>query len=243
MIVHAGPCHSDVVWCNPIHVQLNLSRGWGKAKEALAWLTGTGKPSKSWQCVALPHHAWRWDDRLRHGRQSEAALVLPKSHPCSEEHWGFRWLWPGRICNLGTPYPTPSPIHHRRLRVAEYSQGGIARHVVARPSLCHRICRGQNNTHRMSELFSSKRCYDVAHSWNVPWTRLDPGWDLHRKITPEQTPIWSCLAGSAHLPLGSARQRTICGHHTCPATSYGLLSGRLTWHGSRHGFISATISK
>ena len=75
MIVHAGPFRSDVVWCSPIHVQLDLSRGWGKAKETLPWQTGAGKPSKSWQCVALPHHAWRWDDRLRHGRQSEACCL------------------------------------------------------------------------------------------------------------------------------------------------------------------------
>ena len=40
MIVHAGPFRSDIVWCNPIQVQLDLSRGWGKAKEALPWLTG-----------------------------------------------------------------------------------------------------------------------------------------------------------------------------------------------------------
>ena len=109
MIVYAGPFRSDVVWCNPIHVQLDLSRGWGKAKVALPWLTDAGKPSKSWQCVALPHHAWRWDDRLLHGRQREAPLVLPKSHPCSYEHLGFRWLWPGWICNLGTPWHT---LHH-----------------------------------------------------------------------------------------------------------------------------------
>ena len=83
----------------------------------------------------------------------------------------------------------------------------------------------------------------ICHSWNVPWSRLDPGWDPHREITPEQTPIWSRLADSAHLPLGSARQRTICGRTPVPVTSYGWLSGRLTWHCSRHGFISATISK
>ena len=107
-------------------------------------------------------------DRLRHGRQSEAPLVLPISHPCSDEHWGFRWLWAGQICNLGTPYPTPSSIPRRRLRVTEYNQGGIARHVVARPSLCHRICRGRNDTRRTSELFSSKRCYDVASTAPMP---------------------------------------------------------------------------
>ena len=32
---------------------------------------------------------------------------------------------------------------------------------------------------------------DSMHSWNVPWARLDPGWDPHREITPEQTPILS----------------------------------------------------
>ena len=82
-----------------------------------------------------------------------------------------------------------------------------------------------------------------SHSWNVPWARLDPGWDPHREITPEQTPIWSHVADSAHLPLGSARQRTICGRTPVTATSYRWLSGRLTWHSSRHGFISATMSK
>ena len=35
MIVHAGPFRSDVVWCNPKDVQLDLIRGWGKANEAL----------------------------------------------------------------------------------------------------------------------------------------------------------------------------------------------------------------
>ena len=85
----------------------------------------------------------------------------------------------------------------------------------------------------------------MAHSWNVPWARLDPGWDPHREITPEQTPIWSRLADSAHLPLGSARQRTICGRTPVAETSYmyGWLSGRSTWHSSRHGFITATISQ
>ena len=92
-------------------------------------------------------------DRLRHGRQSEAPFVLPIYHPCSDEHWGFRWLWAGQICNLGN---------------TEYNQGGIARHVVARPSLCHRICRGRNDTLRTSELFSSKRCYDVASAAPMP---------------------------------------------------------------------------
>ena len=35
----------------------------------------------------------------------------------------------------------------------------------------------------------------------------------------------------------------LLGSAPVPVTSYGWLSGRLTWHSSRHGFISTTISK
>ena len=63
----------------------------------------------------------------------------------------------------------------------------------------------------------------------------------------------SGLFGSAPVPastgpLSDLRYRRRNGGRqrnqpTVPATSYGWLSGRLTWHSSRHGFISATISK
>ena len=108
---------------------------------------------------------------------------------------------------------------------------------IPHPTVCFEV----SSCHlRIHLCYKHRLCAPIAGTCREPdLTPVDP----HREITPEQTPIWSRLADSAHLPLGSARQRTICGRTPVPAASCAWLSGRLNWHSSRHGFISATISK
>ena len=139
-----------------------------------------------------------------------------------------------------SPPPPPPPTPHSPFLPRAPTPTSIP--ILLQPNTPpYRLLRSQQLSFADSPVLQASPV--CPHSWNVPWARLDPGWDPHREITPEQTPIWSRLADSAHLPLGSARQRTICGRTPVPATSYAWLSGILTWHSSRHGFISATISK
>ena len=107
--LYTCPFRSDVIWCNPIHVQLDLSRGWEEGQGSTSMADWHRKFIKILAMCGVAPSCMKMGPSAKAWSSKRGSTCSAKSHPCSDEHWGFRWLWAGRICNLGTPYPQ----HHR----------------------------------------------------------------------------------------------------------------------------------